>query len=129
MISREGYLHQQVCDFMRYKYPDVIFRTDFAAGIKLTMGQARRHKRLQGGRAYPDLFIAYPAGPYHGLFLELKPEGTKLFKIRTPNEYATPHIAEQAKILRKLLKHGYRAEFAVGFEQARILIEGYMAGI
>lgn len=60
MMSKEAILHQQVCQYLRMQYPDVIFRTDFAAGVKMTMGQAVRHKKLQSGKAYPDLFIAEP---------------------------------------------------------------------
>ena len=38
-------------------------------------------KALQPGRGYPDLFIRTETKPengsYHGLFIELKPEGSK----------------------------------------------------
>lgn len=56
--ASEASIHSQVAQYIKMQYPGVIFRTDFAAGIKMTMGQAMKHKGLQSGRAYPDLFIA-----------------------------------------------------------------------
>lgn len=60
----------------------------------------------------------------YGLFLELKKEGTRLKKKN--GEWATEHIAEQAKVLEKLRQRGYCAEFAVGFEEAKRIIDGYL---
>ena len=54
-------LHAQVADYIRLQYPSVIFHSDFGSGIKLTMGQAIKQKRLNGGRrSWPDMFIAQP---------------------------------------------------------------------
>jgi hypothetical protein len=85
-------LQAQVADYIRLKYPSVIFHSDFGSGIKLTMGQAIRQKRLNGGRrSWPDMFIAETViskirhddgsyNAYSGLFVELKREGTRIFK-------------------------------------------------
>lgn len=126
MKKREASIHQLVCDFLRYQYPDVIFRTDFAAGIKMTVGQATKHKRMQGGRAYPDLFIAQPRHEYHGLFLELKREGASPY-LKDGELSINKHIREQAETLDRLEALGYRARFAVGFEQATEIIKRYLA--
>lgn len=125
MMGREAFLHGMVCDYLRLQYPNVLFRTDFAAGIKMTVGQATKHKRLQAVRAWPDLFIAEPHGKYHGLFIELKADGTKLRN--KSNTYATPHLREQAVVLAKLKDRGFEAVFAVGFEEARYIIDNYLA--
>lgn len=123
MRQLERSLHIQVCDYIRLRYPDVIFRTD-VADLKLTMAQAARLKRMQGGRrAYPDLFLAEPRGGYAGLFIELK--ATDIYK-KDGTLKANPHVAEQAKMLSALTQRGYRAVFAVGFEQAREVIDKYM---
>lgn len=130
--KREGYsvreadLHQQVTDYLRIQYRNVMFHTDFAAGVKLTMGQAVKNKRLQSGRAWPDLFIAEPRGKFHGLFLELKREGTKIVK-RDGFLVADPHIKEQAATINHLLAQGYWAEFAVGFDHAKKIIDTYLS--
>lgn len=107
------------------QYPDVIFRTDFAAGIKMTMGQAVKHRNLQCGRAYPDLFIAQPVGKYYGLFLELKREGTTVV-LKNGSLSADKHIREQAAVLNRLDSLGYCAKFAVGFDEAVDIIKKYL---
>jgi hypothetical protein len=62
---------------------------------------------------------------YHfGLFIELKKEGTRLKK--KDGTWATEHIAEQAAVLEELRKRGYAAEFAVGFEHAKGIIDTYL---
>lgn len=61
-----------------------------------------------------------------GLFLELKKEGTRLQKKN--GEWSTEHIAEQAKILEKLRQRGYCAEFAIGFDEAKKIIDEYLGG-
>lgn len=125
MIKGEALLHQQVCDYLRYQYPDVIFRTDFSAGVKMTMGQAVKHKRLQSDRAYPDLFIAYPTEDYHGLFIELKADNVTVFK-KNGELTSNPHIQEQHIMLERLTGLGYRASFAKGFDEAKRLIDEYI---
>lgn len=104
--------------------------------------QALRQKRQNGGRrAWPDMFIACTLKviirfdfnrnidvservPCGGLFLELKREGTRLKKKN--GEWATEHIAEQAKVLDDLRERGYCAEFAVGFDEAKRIIDEYL---
>lgn len=130
----ESELQRQVAEYIRFQYPRVIFHSDFGSGVKLTIGQAVRQARLNGGRrAWPDMFIAEPniqkdgRGAF-GLFIELKRAGTRLVKARNPDEWVNEHIAEQAKMLRELRFRGYMAEFAVGFEQAKEIIDNYLGG-
>jgi hypothetical protein len=151
MTNPESILHQQVADYLRLQYPDVLFHSDFGSGVKLTINQAIRQKRLNGGRrAWPDLFIAeskkkdvvtevFEDGikvttldrvrEFAGLMIELKKEGTRLKKKN--GDWATPHIAEQAAVLEELRKRGYKAEFAVGFDGdkgAKKIIDNYLKG-
>ncbi len=131
---KEEVIQQQVADYLRLQYPKVLFHSDFGSGIKLTMGQAVKQKRLNGGRrAWPDMFIAEPMPrcidgswdyEWNGLFIELKKEGTRLKKKN--GKWASEHIAEQAIMLEKLRARGYRAEFARGFEEAKGLIDDYL---
>lgn len=123
--AKEDTIHQQVADYLKLRYPDVIFRTDFAAGIKMTLGQATKHKRLQQGRAYPDLFIAEPRNGYHGLYLELKRDGTSVY-LRNGELSANPHFREQADTLNALQDRGYAACFAIGFDNAKQVIDEYL---
>lgn len=121
----EKLLQIQVCDYLRWKYPSAKYRVDFAAGLRMTIGQAVQMKRLQS-RAYPDLFIAEPRGCYHGMFLELKIK----FPYKKNGELKTDaHIQEQAEMLEALRQCGYVAEFASSFDMAKAYIDTYMMGM
>lgn len=124
---KEHDIYKMIADYLRYQYPTVIYRFDLAADLKLTMGQASKHKRLQRYRGYPDLFIAEPKGAYHGLYLEIKKDGVRIFK-QDGTLVSDEHIREQFDMLADLRQHGYAAEFAIGFEGAKKLIDDYMKG-
>lgn len=120
----------QVADYLRLRYPNVLFHSDYGSGIRLTPGQAVKQKRLQGGRrAWPDLFIAYVRSIgdryYHGLFIELKKDGTRLQKRN--GDFTSEHIKEQWEMLGALTLRGYKAEFACGFDEAKKIIDEYLA--
>lgn len=58
--NSEHNLYEKIARYLQLQYPDAIYRFDVGADIKLTMGQAAKHKRLHPERGYPDLFIAEP---------------------------------------------------------------------
>lgn len=119
-------LQAQVADYIRLQYPSVIFHSDFGSGIKLTMGQAIKQKRLNGGRrAWPDMLLAEPRGDYHALFIELKKEGVRIYK-KDGTLVSDEHIREQYDMLEQLRRRGYAANFACGFNEAKALIDRYM---
>ena len=120
----EKTLHRAVCDYLRMQYPDVIFNTDLSGATKLTVGQAVAMKALRSGRGFPDLVIYEPRGDYYGLFLELKKEGTKIYNKKLVG--ATPHIEEQMQMIDNLVDRGYAAHFAVGFDEAKLIIDNYL---
>ena len=131
----EAELQKNIAIYIRSQYPDVIFHSDFGSGVKLRPNQAKMQKIQNGGRrAWPDMFIAEPKLASdksekckyykHGLFIELKKEGVRLKKKN--GEYASEHIAEQAKVLGDLLERGYEARFAVGFDEAVKIIDEYL---
>lgn len=127
----EKSLHRAVCDYLRYQYPNVIFSTDLSGATKLTVGQAVALKSLRSGRGFPDLQIMESRNGYHGLFLELKKDGTNLFKKRVMDAagyplWASDHLREQHEMLEKLCAKGFRAEFAVGFDEAKQIIDNYL---
>lgn len=62
---------------------------------------------------------------YAGLFLELKREGTRIFK-KDGISYATSHLKDQAEVLVELNRAGYLAVFAVGFDRAKQIIDEYL---
>lgn len=151
-LMSESELQEAVAGYLVRQYPDVMFHSDFGSGVKLTPAQARRQKCQNGYRkGWPDLFIAQHRAwleprqnslqlgltldAYgraccemieYGLFLELKKEGTRLKKKN--GDWATEHISEQAEVIEKLRQRGYCAEFAVGFEEAKRIIDEYLGG-
>lgn len=120
----EAVLHEHVADYLKLQYRGIIYRTDFAAGIKMTVGQARRHKRLQQGRAYPDLFVAAMRHGFGGLYIELK--ATTIYKKDGITLLKDDHVEEQAATLELLRAEGYAAHFAVGFDEAQKIIDDYL---
>jgi len=121
----EKELHKAVCQYLRYQYPKVLFNSDMAGSMKLTIGQAVQIKSLRSNRGFPDIVIYEPRGKYHGLFIELKAEGTKLYK-RDNMTPATPHILEQMEMQTQLQQRGYRCSFAIGFDDAKKIIDNYL---
>jgi hypothetical protein len=121
----EYQLYKQLSTYLKYQYPKVLFRFDMA-GLNLSKAQAGMNKAIQKGKGYPDLFIAQRSfqGEYLGLFIELKPEGTKLYKLN--GEPATPHIQEQSDYLLELDKRGYAVAFGIGFESTIKIIDNYL---
>ena len=145
----EHNLYEQIARYLQQQYPDVIYRFDIAADLKLTSGQAAKHHRLHPTRGYPDLFIAHQGevvfGPcndrrlVYGLYLEIKKDGTKLkrdkdakkplkgeIKIRKMGDWWDKHVEEQAEMLERLRQAGYKAEFGVGFDECKQIIDKYL---
>jgi hypothetical protein len=120
----EKSLHKAVCDYLRYQYQGILFNSDLAGSMKLTIGQSTAMKSLRSDRGFPDVTIYEPKGNYHGLFIELKKEGETV--INKKGFPATPHLAEQFLIIERLKLKGYRAEFAIGFDEAKKLIDEYL---
>lgn len=125
MIKKEETLHLKVCDYLRKNYPNVLFRTDFSSGMKMSPGQAAKHKKFQKSRAWPDLFIAESNNFASGLFLEIKAEDVVVFN-RNGKIRKNKHLIEQDKMLKELRKKGYRARFAIGYNQAIFEIQQYL---
>lgn len=131
--KHEESIQRQVCTYLRMQYPHVIFRSDYASGLKLTISQASIHRSLQSGRSWPDLFIYHPrkvdGKQYAGMALELKKEGTVVKLSRGAKKgqlTADLHVREQYYMLQALEKVGYWADFAIGFDDAINKIDYYM---
>jgi hypothetical protein len=130
-IDREYQICQAISMYLRYQFPNVIFHFDYA-GLHHTKTQAGKMKAIQGNKGYPDLFIAEPGGYYkgipnrfwHGLFIEIKVEGTKL--LNKSLQPATDHLTEQFQMIQALREKGYKAEFGVGFDECKKIIGEYL---
>ena len=113
-----------ISEYITLQYPKIIFRMDLG-GIRLPIGLAKKAKRLNPNRAWPDLMICEPRGKYYGLFLELKRNEDDLYT-RGGSFRETKHIKEQKVVLRLLRTKGYQAEFTCGFEETKNLIDDYL---
>ena len=121
-IIKEETLHKQICDYIKLQYRDVIFNTDMS-GIRLTMGQAIKAKKLRSGQGFPDIVIYERSSEYNALFLEVK----KASPYRKDGElYKDKHLKEQDRMHRRLRLRRYKAEFVWSFEQAKEIIDNYL---
>jgi hypothetical protein len=111
-----------IATYLKYQYPNVLYRFD-GAGQNLSIAAARMNKSIQKIRGYPDLLILEPKSGYHGLFIELKKEGTKI--LNKAGKPATDHIQEQQDCMTELALKGYFCAFAVGFDAAKNVIDKY----
>ena len=56
------------------EYPELDFMVGSMIGFRMNIGTAMKAKRSGClKKNWPDIFLAVPKGPYHGLFIELKP--------------------------------------------------------
>lgn len=118
-------LYRQIAYYMKLQYPHVLYRFDMA-GLNLSKAQAGMNKAIQFSKGYPDLTILEKRNGFGACFIEIKPEGTKLYKLN--GEPSSPHIAEQLNYLLELRKRGYCIAFGVGFDNVKTLIDNYLNG-
>lgn len=120
-------IHKRICSYLRKEYPGILFRTD-GGGLHLSKTQAIAFASMQYSSGWPDLFIPVMKRGYAGLFLELKKEGTAIYKKNNPGKgelVNDAHIRQQAAILNMLNKQGYFGRFAVGESAATKIIDWY----
>lgn len=100
-----------VVDYLNVKYPHVLYHSSLD-GVKLHAGTARKVKRIQKCRGWPDLIILEPSLNYKALALEIKTDWSQIFKKNGAlKASAANHHIEQAAILSKLESLGYWADF------------------
>lgn len=125
--NREYAICKDIAMYLRLQYPVIIFHYDLA-GLNLSRVQAGMMKVIQFHRGFPDLFIAEPkiicGIQYAGLFIEVKAEGTRLYKKNL--EAATPHLQEQMEFHEGLRLKGYKCEFGVGWDECKNIIDNYL---
>lgn len=127
-IITEKQLHAQICDYIKKRYPSVIFNTDLS-GLRLTLGQATQAKHLRSGNGFPDIVIykmkteLYVDKVYGALFLEVKKESPFKRNWKLKNN---AHLIEQNEMHIRLRDAGYAACFVWTFEQAVKIIDNYL---
>ncbi|MCX6222461.1 MAG: hypothetical protein NTZ69_15930 [Bacteroidia bacterium] len=122
--ASEKDLQRQICEYLKIRYPKIIFNSDMAGAMKLTMGQAIQIAKLRSSRGFPDIVIYEPRRGYAGLFVELKKEGERIFK--KDGSFSSDHVQEQHECITRLNLRGYRAMFAIGWDEAKTIIDDYL---
>ena len=121
-MKKEESLQIAVCNYIRLQYPNVIFTSE-ASGLKLTIGQAVKAKKLRSSRGLPDLIILEVNHGFCGMCIELKNETP--FK-RNGDLKSSPHLQEQYFVLQQLNAQGYNAQFGIGFDHTKAIIDQYL---
>lgn len=119
-------VHNQVCKYLKAQYPNVMFLSDFAAGIKMSIGMASRQSLQKSNHAFPDIMIFEPKLHYHGLFIEVKKDDSIYYK-DTLTLKKNDHVENQLACLKELSRKGYMAQFGTGFDKCKQIIDWYMS--
>ena len=123
----EADLYEQVEKWIATHYPSVLRHWDLS-GVWTPSHKIRNLYGRLNGRGWPDLLILKPVSYegiwYPGLALELKRDGTKIYKKDgTP---ANEHVAEQLAAIARLREEGYIADITVGFDETVETIGSYL---
>jgi len=127
--NHELSVHSKVARELKKDYPDIMFRTDFAAGMKLSPAMATRHSNLQSCSGFPDLFIIEPKNGFYGLFIELKKEvlSQKDSIYKLDGSFKKSDHVENQKLVHKILRSkGFMVTFASGAENAMQIVKEYL---
>jgi len=135
MNISEEILHSQICEYLRIQYPKILFKSDMS-GIRLTIGQAKKVKKLRSSNAFPDIEILEKSYHYNALFLEVKKETPyrKNGKLKKQTAYEIiggirvkyDHLQRQNKVHEKLRERGYMAEFVWTLDMTMQIVDEYL---
>jgi len=117
VVKRHTESNEQIVamDWLRAQHPQIALHT-------LHIGNERKAsyyagyimKRMGVLKGASDLFMAWPKGDYHGLFIEVKSKTGK------PS-------AEQKAFLQRMRDVGYRAEICYGADEVINTIKDYLS--
>lgn len=114
----------ELFSYLSLVYPDVIAISE-SSGIRVSKGLAMKLKRLRSKHTHCDIYVLQPSKGYHGLVIELKAKN--IYK-KNGELLKDEHLYDQQKTIDALNKLGYYATFAVGFSQAKDVIDDYLNG-
>jgi len=124
-LGKEDILQRQVIEYLELKYKV----TPICMGTEGKKSAFERFKfKWMGGRkGVSDLFIPVSICGYHGLFIELKKEGAKIFK-KDGTLYASnkEHHQRQLDFIDEMMQLGYWSNMCIGFEATKEFIDQYM---
>ncbi len=126
----EDYLQIMVVNYIEHyiqpKYPSMRMIVNPFSSLKMPAYLMARMKKLGFKRGQPDIMITYNNGRNYGLAIELKKLGEKVFR-KDGSLRKSQHLERQSNYLYDLERNGWVAEFAIGFDEARNLIDRYFS--
>lgn len=120
----EKELTKNICAFIKLNYPQVYFFTDPSGMFQKSWAAKQQLKQNRSKHAQLDIIILEPRGKYHGLIIELKREGEKIFK--KDGTYMSEHLVAQSISIFNLNNKGYYAAFCVGWDETIKTIKNYL---
>lgn len=114
MRANESYEQISFMDELELRYPEVFLVTHHSPNEgKRTVFFGKKLKRMGMKAGWPDIFIAYPVAPYHGLFIELKDGKNRL-------------TSSQSEMMRVLRLRGYNCCVCYGAQEAMDIVKIYL---
>ena len=120
----EAQEQKKVIEYVQVRYPHIYLKADIS-GVNVGAIKGRILKSLGNTKSHPDITIFEPKNGYNGLLIELKKTGINLKN--KLGKWAKPHYEAQAETINILNKRGYYATFAIGFTDAKNIIDKYLA--
>jgi hypothetical protein len=125
-VAKEADVHYSVVQWLKLKWPKVLFHTD-SAGELVFHSQRQRHAKLNHeGIKWPDLQILEARRGYFGCLIEIKREGENLYNDK--GMFKTNHLLIQSETLQALSDRNYYAVFSKGFTDTVRVIDWYLSG-
>lgn len=118
----EEQIQKQIFQYLELQYPDVIAISE-PSGLRVSMGLAMKLKSLRTKGTHLDIYLLEPNKWYHGLIIELKAKN--IYK-KDGTLLKDQHLQDQQQMIDRLVKKGYKAKFAVGFDEAKKIIDDYL---
>lgn len=113
MKNEEALIQEAVINYINAQYPNLLYCAS-AGGVRTSMKQAVKMKKTGYVKGFPDLFIYEPKGQWHGLAIEMKT--AKGVMSQSQKDWQA-----------KLINNGYQAVTCKSFDEAKKVIDDYMA--
>jgi hypothetical protein len=121
----EQELYKAIARYLSMQHPNLLWRFDFAAGLRMNYGKIKIHNIVNPCKGWPDLIIFEQRKGWGALVIEIKAEGNSPYK-KDFELKKDVHLEAQAAMLERFSALGYYAAFATGFDECVAMIEKYL---
>ena len=123
----EAKLQLMVCKYIRAQYPSVRFISSLTGEYQSSRTVRARNSAIQWGRGQPDLMIMVSRHPYCGLAIEIKTLENTPYLEADGGLKKDEHLVDQLGWLVYMGKMGWKADFGVGFDEIKEMIDQYLS--